>query len=304
MKQRYLAQVVGDARLTPEAVRVILHVVTLGPGEHAVKSDDLEILLHGGEKPIRKAITRAVNCGYLAYRFGGRSGHYLSAVENPAPAGAISEPAEKNGSPGGEVSRPDAENDSRGGAISANDAAGGVISLPHARAAAAPTTTPAAATRGSARDGDLSFQHLRVLLGAHADVLDRFNCSAPHSETWPAAVWGLFRPPGDGTDGGGTDWAVLKVLPSPELQREALAQAMEDFAAAGHIWKPRFFRGFVLSAVQSIQLREKRLAAGVEEPVPRPARSMSGGRPSRSPQDEPTGGQYKTTDSGFQGFNR
>lgn len=131
-------------------------------------------------------------------------------------------------------------------------------------------------------------------------MLDRFDRSAPHGESWPAAAWGLFRPPGEGSDGGGTDWAVLKSLPTRELQVAALVQAFEDFADAGHRWKPRHFRGFVLSAAEAVLMREKRLAAGVADPVPRQPRAANGGRPERQPQDQ----QTYTESTEFSGFNR
>ena len=98
MTPEQLLTVVTDPRLTPEALRVILYVDTLGRAgqEHDVKGEDLAILLHGGEKPVRAAIARAVHCGYLAARHGGRAGHKLTLLEraradrNHSPAGAIS----------------------------------------------------------------------------------------------------------------------------------------------------------------------------------------------------------------------
>lgn len=280
MKKEHL-QLLTDTRLSANARTVALYVASLGDGEHEVPFSALRRLLNqAGERKVRSAVDDAAAVGWITRREGGR-GHHPRLSFTPANSAELS--------------------DSCTNLVELNtDSTTNSANLKAPSSSTAATTTTAAPTRGSARDGDLSFQHLRVLLGPHAEVLDRFNCSAAHSDTWPAAVWGLFRPPGEASVGGGTEWSVLAALETREHQVEALAQAMEDFAAAGHVWKPRHFRGFVLSAVQSVQLREKRLAAGVEEPVPRPARSAANGRGQRRPMDE----QVYVPSEGFQGFNR
>lgn len=123
MRARHLAKVATDPRLTPDAVRVILYLATAGPigEEQDVKGEDLSIILHGGEKPIRAAIKRAEHCGYITNRFGGRAGHKLTLLpekENDAPEGGNSEMAppreviEKGITPPGEAIN---ENHSPGG---------------------------------------------------------------------------------------------------------------------------------------------------------------------------------------------
>lgn len=99
-----LAAMAADPRLSPDAFRVIVYVAGLGvPGEtQIVKSEDLSIILQGGEKPIRSAVRRAEHCGYLKVDCGGRAGHKLTytpsgkslpqgrrSALNPSPRGGI-----------------------------------------------------------------------------------------------------------------------------------------------------------------------------------------------------------------------
>jgi hypothetical protein len=280
MKREYM-NLLLDASLSTDARVLGLYVATLGDGAHEVERDVFRRLLHGpaSKDRVGRALGELELRGWVDRKPGGR-GHSDSFSFTVASSETVSDSVNELSTLNGH---------------SVNESE--TLKAPSSTTAA----TTATATRGSARESDLSFQHLRVLLGVHAGVLDRFDRSAAHGETWPAAALGLFRPPGNNGDGGGTEWAVLKALDSREHQVEALAQAFEDFAAAHHVWKPRHFRGFVLSAVQAIQLREKRLAAGVEEPVPRPARSLNGngGKPGRRPMDEQV---YSATEHDFQ-FN-
>lgn len=75
MRRRDLAALVADSRLTPDAVRVILHYAFRGEGAQEYDADELaELLEEGGPKRIAKALRRAERCGYLVRRRGGK-GH-------------------------------------------------------------------------------------------------------------------------------------------------------------------------------------------------------------------------------------
>jgi hypothetical protein len=110
-----LMLIVSDARLTAEAVRVILHVALAGEGEQHVGNVELSILVGGGEKPIRKAIALAEHCGYLVAERGGRVGHKLTFV------------APESRPPG---SHSDSEKTPVGEGFYGKDSPGGVIPAP------------------------------------------------------------------------------------------------------------------------------------------------------------------------------
>lgn len=68
--------VVCDARLTPDAVRLILFVAGLGPGQHEVSHTQFLILLNhqGGDRRVRRALALATELGWMERSPGGR-GH-------------------------------------------------------------------------------------------------------------------------------------------------------------------------------------------------------------------------------------
>jgi hypothetical protein len=91
-----------DTGLTPDAARLVLHVLFLGAWgtEHVVRGDTLSLLLGNvGEKPIRAAYTRAATCRWLKHTKAGRAGHRLTfylpeeCPENDSPEGGIPEGA-------------------------------------------------------------------------------------------------------------------------------------------------------------------------------------------------------------------
>jgi hypothetical protein len=268
-------QAVDDARLTPEALRVVLHVWKLGDGEHAVKGETLAILLGAGEKPIRAAITRAAHLGYIVHRRGGAAGHYLALAENPSPGGGI----------------PDKESLPQG-RNSAKITPPGEEFGPPSSSSSSPSST-----RGSAREGDEALAALRTLLGDQAGVLDKFDRSAAHGDGWPAAVWGFYRPPGAAGehDGGGTQWgSVLGRLGERTLAVGALALALDDYANKKHVFEARLFRGFVEKAA----LETKRRAVSMDAPARASPAFGRGGRKA-GPQDA----QVYTPTESFEGFN-
>ncbi|HEX7050055.1 MAG TPA: hypothetical protein VF188_07650 [Longimicrobiales bacterium] len=73
MRDVDVARIVGDPRLTPDAVRVVLYVATRGDGEHEIDACELMALLRcKSDKPVRNAVRLAETYGYLRCRQGGR----------------------------------------------------------------------------------------------------------------------------------------------------------------------------------------------------------------------------------------
>lgn len=70
-----LAELVANPALTPDALRLILYVASLGEGEHEIPTDTIQMLLRcGGERPIYRAREVAERHG-LVWRRGGRGHH-------------------------------------------------------------------------------------------------------------------------------------------------------------------------------------------------------------------------------------
>lgn len=64
-----LTQIVTDPKLTSDAVRLVLFVRGLGPGEHEIDANELQALVRcRGMKPVRTARDMAVARGYLRIR--------------------------------------------------------------------------------------------------------------------------------------------------------------------------------------------------------------------------------------------
>jgi hypothetical protein len=85
-----LAQIVADPRLTSDAVRLVLYVRELGPGEHEIDAADLRLLMGcRSSKPVYAARKVAIDRGYLRFREGGQ-GH-SNRYEYVAPQGDLSE---------------------------------------------------------------------------------------------------------------------------------------------------------------------------------------------------------------------
>lgn len=78
MRQRDVAALVNDPGLTPDAVRLVLHVAFKGERVfHPIAPDELsELLEEGGEKRVKKAIERARRRNYLRVKEGRGRGHY------------------------------------------------------------------------------------------------------------------------------------------------------------------------------------------------------------------------------------
>ena len=78
MRQRDVAALVADPGMTPDAVRVVLHVAFKGESAwHPIAPDEFsELLEEGAGKRIKKAIERAMRRGYLRVQEGrGRGNH-------------------------------------------------------------------------------------------------------------------------------------------------------------------------------------------------------------------------------------
>lgn len=99
MTSKQIGSVVTDARLTPDAVRIILHVALKGEGEHEIPFDEFSQLLEeAGEKRIRKALDRAERLGYLSRApFGGRGHHGRYSVSTPQEAVLSDSPSSEAG---------------------------------------------------------------------------------------------------------------------------------------------------------------------------------------------------------------
>lgn len=135
MRQRDLFALVNDPRITPDALRVVMHLASRGVDQwHEVAFDEFaELLEEAGEKRIHKAIERADRCGYLEFEARrGRGQHYrfraslTPRAENPSPGGVLSE----NPAPSGVL---EPENPSPGGVLGGGYIRGGnssqVVSL-------------------------------------------------------------------------------------------------------------------------------------------------------------------------------
>lgn len=72
MTRRLLTRIITDARLTPDAVRMILYVESKGAGWHPIDSPEFKATIFNGrgEKPIRAAYENAAYCGWLDRRRG------------------------------------------------------------------------------------------------------------------------------------------------------------------------------------------------------------------------------------------
>ena len=85
---------VNDARLTADALRVVLHYATKhGAGPHPYAPDELrELLNEAGPKRIARALKRAERHGYLTRHHGGR-GHTdaFTATLTPAASADVNE---------------------------------------------------------------------------------------------------------------------------------------------------------------------------------------------------------------------
>jgi hypothetical protein len=86
--QDEIEQIVTDPRLTSDAVRLVLLVRGMGPGEHEISENELLVLLRSRtSKPVYTAREVAVERGYLRFRRGGR-GH-ANRYEYVAPQGGL-----------------------------------------------------------------------------------------------------------------------------------------------------------------------------------------------------------------------
>ncbi len=218
-----LAALVTDSNMTSDAVRVVLFLASLGPSgeERDVKGEDIAILIHRGEKPVRAAIKRAEHCGYLAARHGGRAGHKLTLLVglNDSPRGGI----KKETTPPGE-------------GLTVNDSPRGGIT-------GAPTTTPTTPTPTEARAPEADLQKLREHLGPHADAVDLMDRSAEHTPMWASAVYGTYGP-------AGTQARIYQNLPT-ERRPAVLATVLTEYATNGKPFSNKYFAGYFQEAVKN-----------------------------------------------------
>ena len=235
-----LVQIVTDPRLTPEAVRVVLYVRSLGPvgQERAVSGEALSILLHGGEKPIRAAIARAVHCGYLGSKHGGRAGHkltFVGAPVNASPQGGITEEPKPEMTPPGEDLP---GNDSPRGGIPAP--MGGGYMGGETPPINQPTNHPAGGRTNGPRPAELG--GLREYLGEYAAAADVFAASAEHRGSWPAALLGKYGP-------NGTQQMFWRGV-EPARQPAVVADALLNYASdrGGTPFDARLFEAFLRRA--------------------------------------------------------
>lgn len=229
----HILRIVTDARLTPEAVRVVAYIAALGSGEHEVDAEVLCVLLGcAGDKPVRAAVRRATTCGYLSWRQGGRGHHnrytYLAA--------------------GGEVK---ADTSPQGESYTEYLAAGGEVNAPPPPPPSPPTiTTPHAHAHAGHGLDDPAIPALRAALGDHASAVDAFASSAEHCPNWATLIHSSYRLPGTlgQHDGGGTHAARLQGLNG--RAGAVLAGAMMDYAGTGKRYEGTYFRRFVETAIR------------------------------------------------------
>ncbi len=99
MTPEQLSRLAADPKLTPDAVRLVLYVASLGEGEHEIDAEMLRMLLRcKGDKPIYNA--REAARGWLRWRQGGRQ--HANRYEYLAPQEEVNEGAAPYTSPPGE----------------------------------------------------------------------------------------------------------------------------------------------------------------------------------------------------------
>lgn len=286
MTPEQLARLATDARMTPDAVRVVLYLDSLGPAdeERTIKGEDLSILLQGGEKPIRAAIARAEHCGYLTHRLGGRAGHKLTltGAGNDAPQGGNPETEPR---PQGRHLENDAP---QGGNSVGNDSPRGGNS-PHTRAVV-PTTDPSPPSSpppSHARPANAEVDRLRQHLGEHAAAAEMMVTSAAHPPSWIAAVLGKYGP-------SGTQRRIYTGIP-PDRQPAVLATALMEYATSGEIFRNQLFDGFLRKAAEHERNPERSNGGAPRGPDP----GRAAAPPRRGPPPTAAIGGDRSRRSGF-----
>lgn len=231
MNPEQLQKLAMDPRMSPDAVRVVLYLDALGPGEveREVKGEELAILLHGGEKPIRAAIARAAFCGYLSSRRGGRSGHKLTLLPdgNDSPQGALL----KNDSPQGGIQEKESLPQGRNSEEITPPGEEFGCTISQSIYPSSLSVTP------RAKPGDAEVDRLRRYLGEFAGAVDLMLESADHGPSWVAAVLGKYSP-------GGTQIGSYAGIPSGRWPA-VLADALTEYATHGKPYDNRLFDGFI-----------------------------------------------------------
>lgn len=271
-----------DLNLSPSGRVLVQHVVSRGAGAHEIDYPTLMRLLRCSLDKLRATIREAMGAGLVTVVFHNGRGHapvFAFVTERSA----VDE--------GGEIQP---STDVGGNSPPTKVDEGG--ENPPTNAPTTTTTSTTTPVRVGAREDDPALHGLRTLLGEHAEVLVRLDAIAG-TPTWPAALWGLYRPPNTTgpSDGGGTAWRVLMALPDHASRVAALAAACEDYVGKGKPFSSRYFRSFVEDMVREQRTTLQRLA---EPPPQRSTRAPPHSR-ERKPADEQ---QYTPTP--FQGFNR
>lgn len=231
----------NDTDLSPAACRIVLYVLSLGPGQHEIKHSRFFALLnHPGEKAVRAALTLAVDCGYIRRTAGGKGRSDLYEF-SPVPDAALKD------SP---ALRADLSKDSSAEIASLKDSPAptahlnGFSPAPRADLNAPSSSTPTSPSSppptAGARPPDEDLSKLRDYLGSHAAAVDMMLGSADHSPLWVAAVMGKFGP-------AGTQIGRFGGIP-PDRHPAVLATALMEWAETRKRYENRHFDGFVRKA--------------------------------------------------------
>lgn len=242
MTPALVQQVVCDARLTSDAVRLVLYVAAKGPGRHEIPFEELAIVLgKQSDKPVRATANLARHCGYLNWGKGG-GGHpnWYECVS----LGATSESEEISV---GEISESDSVSEKSPsltvsvGEISESDTAnggtiGGILVNPTSSVEEPSTTTTT--TQTHAEDREAAVEEMRADANRIVATIEK----GPRRTAFIAEVRGLIQ---------GDDYSAWRddrtgsQIPWPDRPR--LLRLAMDMVAAGKMRDVRFaLRRFVI----------------------------------------------------------
>ena len=213
--------VVADTRLTPDAVRLVLFILSLGEGEHEVEADKFrELLQSKGDKPVYNARERAARCGYIESRQGGRK--HGNLYRYLAPSGEVNPDTSPCGAEYPDTSPP--------GASHPAPRAGAIVQATEV------TTTPTTPLRAVEPRG---MGDVREYLTDA--VVDYAIDSGRFTGLQLVGIVGMFGPKGTQS---GKVWAGL----DPAERQRCLCLAVQRFALDGGSYNNQYFEKYIWRA--------------------------------------------------------
>lgn len=240
-----LLAVAADPRLTPDAVRVVLHYAGKGGvGPHPYDQDELvELLEEAGPKRIGRALKRAERHGYLTRKVGGKGhGDSYTLALRPAKTEELKDSSAKSDELKAVSS---AKTEELNGHLGGGYMGGEDTTTTNKHTNNQPREAVVENSTNGARHeppATAELAPLREHLGEFGYAVDVFTSSAPHAGSWPAAVLGKYGPTGTRRE----FWAGIP----PEREPAVLADAMLNYASdyPGKVYQAPLFESLLKRA--------------------------------------------------------